>query len=57
MVLGLVSVLIVVACWLYAEGGGDGRAFVFRRSLRFLRAERAAAAVLREAAEAAKERI
>jgi hypothetical protein len=57
MALGIIALLIVAACWLYASGYSGERPFVFRRSLRILRAARAAGMMLKGAAEAAKERI
>ena len=57
MILGLASILIVVGCWLYARGFKGWRPLAFRRFLRILRAERAAGAVMTEAARAAKEKI
>jgi hypothetical protein len=57
LALGSISLLIVAACWLYARGYSGKRPFVYRRSLRILRAARAAREVLKGAWEVARERI
>jgi hypothetical protein len=55
--LGAVSLMIVVACWLYARGSSSEDSFARRHSLRMLRAARAVREAVREALEAVRERI
>lgn len=56
MALGVVCLMIVVGCWLFARGWDDSRPFVAHRSLRARRAERSMRAALTDAAQAARER-